>query len=286
MATTTRKKKFTVEESAAYREAQRDLRKTMIREAATALLSTEGWQRWVRFRSRVNRYSWLNLALIVQQLPEASIVMKYPDWQEMGRNVVKGERALRIWAPLFRKPTGEEIAAGHPADKKILYCFKSVPVFDVSQTDGDELPDAPSVEPITGDSHERFIKPLVKLAAEAGYTVEEKPVSELHGAGGYCDSKRKLVVINEADAPNAKVRVLVHEIAHALGIDYLTHTREQAEVLVETVTYIVCGGIGLDTGSESIPYVAGWGQADQIEAVTKFANDLDTVARRIENALA
>jgi hypothetical protein len=86
-------------------------------------------------------------------------------------------------------------------------------------------------------------------------------------------------------APHAQVRILVHECAHALGVDYERYSRAQAEVIVDTVTYVVCTGVGLAVEGESIPYVAGWGEEGALEAVTEFAETIDRVARQIEGAL-
>ena len=85
------------------------------------------------------------------------------------------------------------------------------------------------------------------------------------------------------------MRILVHEIAHAHPageVDYTHFTREQAEVLVDTVTYVVCGQVGLDVEGESIPYVAGWAEAGALEAVHTFAGTVDAVAGAIEAAIA
>ena len=81
------------------------------------------------------------------------------------------------------------------------------------------------------------------------------------------------------------MRTLIHECAHALGIDYQRYSRAQAEVIVDTVTYVVCAGAGLAVDGEAIPYVAGWGEEGALEAVTDFAETIDTLARRIEGAL-
>ena len=94
-----------------------------------------------------------------------------------------------------------------------------------------------------------------------------------------------MIVYSSLVAPNAQVRVLIHEIAHVLGISYSTHGRCCAEVLVDTVTYIVCSSLGLDVGASSIPYVAGWGEEDEVAAVREYALTIDILARRIEGAL-
>lgn len=141
----------------------------------------------------------------------------------------------------------------------------------------------PPIEPITGDSHAHLLDPLTRLAAGLSFRVERRALDG--SAEGWCDSDRKLIVINAGLAANAQVRVLVHEIAHALGIGYADRGRARAEVMVDCVTYVVCGRLGLDTGGESIPYVAGWGEDGALEAIQADAQTIDEVARRIETAL-
>ncbi len=77
-----------------------------------------------------------------------------------------------------------------------------------------------------------------------------------------------------------------HELAHALGVGYREYGRRKAEVIVDTVTFVVCAGVGLDVGGESIPYVAGWGEDGALEAVTEFAGVIDTLAHKLEDAIA
>jgi hypothetical protein len=105
-------------------------------------------------------------------------------------------------------------------------------------------------------------------------------------ADGWCDARSKTIAVGARLAVNRQFAVLVHEIGHALGIDYERYRREVAEVLVDTVTYVVCGGVGLDVGGEAIPYVAGWGEHEATSAVTRFAETIDQIARRIEAALS
>ncbi len=79
--------------------------------------------------------------------------------------------------------------------------------------------------------------------------------------------------------------MLVHEAIHALGVDYHQYSRAQAEVIVDTTTLGVLGGLGLDISGETIPYIAGWGEHGALEAVTQFAQLIDSLARRVESAL-
>ena len=96
--------------------------------------------------------------------------------------------------------------------------------------------------------------------------------------------KRRQIVVATGPA-NQQVRTLTHELAHAHGLGYEQYGREQAEVLVDCVTYIVCSSLGLDVGGESIPYLAGWGEDGALDAIREYAQTIDTIARRIEDAL-
>jgi hypothetical protein len=145
------------------------------------------------------------------------------------------------------------------------------------------VPLEPPSEPITGDSHVQLLDPLQHLAGELGFTVEQRPLEG--SADGWCDAKQRQIVVNATLARNAQVRVLVHEIAHALGVGYREHGRGRAEVIVDTATFVVCGSLGLDTSGSSIPYVAGWGEDGELDAIRACAQTIDEIARRIEDSL-
>ena len=277
--------------SDAEREQRREAHRRQLTEAVEALLSTEGWRRWVRARARngLRRYSLNNQLLIALQCPHATYVCGFKAWLELGYCVRKGERAIRILDPMKVALADNDPAAQEDAgeDERARVFFWAVPVFDHSQVDPlpdrDPAPLEPPSEPITGDSHAHLIAPLDALAGELGYRVQER--DDTGAAGGWCDPENKLIVIDASLAANAKVRVRVHELAHALGIGYREYGRAQAEVLVDSVTYIVCASAGLDVAGESVPYVAGWGEEDAVAAVTRFAEVVDEVARRIEAAI-
>jgi hypothetical protein len=105
-------------------------------------------------------------------------------------------------------------------------------------------------------------------------------------AGGWCDTEAKQIVVDTRGPANARLRTLVHETIHALGVDCQSYPRAHAEVIVDTTTLVVLGGLGLDVSGEIIPYVAGWGEDGGLDAVTEFAQLIDDLARRVETALS
>lgn len=283
--------------SEAEREQRRSAERERVKEAAEQLLTSDGWQRWVRARSMFRRYSVHNCMLIALEFHlrgiEPEPVAGFRSWLKLGRCVRKGERGIRIAARVTPRKTelgveesGREQTEGGRDQPPVR--FTTVAVFGLSQTDvlagAEQLPLEPPCEPLTGDSHAHLLGPLGELAAELGYTVS---LENVDGAtGGWCDSHAKAIVVDSSQAMNGQVRVLVHEIVHALGVNYQTHTRPQAEVIVDTATLIILSGAGLDTSGETIPYVAGWGETGALEAVTEHAELIDRLARTVEEAIA
>lgn len=270
----------------AERDARRQADRERLEQAARALLDSEGWQRWIHVRATngLARYSLGNQLLIALQKPDATFVAGFRAFLKLNRCVRKGEKSIRILAPMtVRRRAADD--TNEDDDKRTV--FRAVPVFDVGQTD--PLPGRepvalePPCEPISGDSHARLLTPLENLAAELGYSVRHLPLDG--GADGWCDAQRCEIVVNDRLPANAQLRVLVHELAHALGIGYRDFGRQRAEVLVDCVTYVVCGSVGLDVAGESVPYVAGWGEDGALDAIRHFAETIDTIARRIETAI-
>ncbi len=274
-------------------EAERDARRRADREriehAARALLTTDGWRRWIRVRATngLSRYSLRNQLLIAIDCHTRGITPTYVAgfraFLALNRCVRTGEKAIRILAPLAVKQRDD--VGGETGEKRVF--FRTVPVFDVAITEplpGTEpVPLAPPAEPIEGDSHRHLIAPLQELGRDLGYGVEIRELPD-EGPGGWCDPKRRQIVVASGPA-NRQVRTLVHELAHALGLGYGQYGRDKAEVLVDCVTYVVCSSVGLDVGGESIPYIAGWGEDGALDAIREYAETIDAIARRIEDAL-
>jgi hypothetical protein len=152
----------------------------------------------------------------------------------------------------------------------------------VSQTDGEPLPQLEHADP-EGDSLAHLEPALVTLAQSLGFSVKAETFTD--GTGGYCDPVRKIIAIGDHHSPNGRIRVLVHEIAHALGIGYDQFGRGGAEVIVESVTYIVLAGQGFDLDASSVPYIAAWGQGNATEQLREFGETIDRLARQIEGVL-
>jgi len=266
------------------REKRRRADRERLQRAAELLLSSEGWERWVRVRSRngLSRYSVNNQLLIALARPDATFVAGFRAWHQLGYQVGKGEKAIWILAPL--KIQERDRASGEETSETRTL-FRAVPVFDRAQVTAGEhaTPLEPPVEPLSGDSHQHLLEPLARFAGSHGFSVSFETIDG--PAGGWCDYQRNRIVVDAGKPANARVRVLIHEIAHAMGVDYQRYSRAQAEVIVDTVSFVVGSSVHLDLGGETIPYVAGWGETGALEAVSEFAATIDRMARQIEQAL-
>jgi hypothetical protein len=262
-------------------EQRRNAERERIQSACRQLLTSEGWTRWVRARSLFHAYSLTNQLLIALQAPDATHVAGFHTWRRLGRQVRKGELSIRISAPM-RVRRDEDTS-----DKTIVTAFRSVAVFDLTQTDpipgAEQLPLQPPGQPISGDTHAHLIPPLLEHAANLGYTVIIEPTS---GHDGHCNRHSKTIGINHDLPANAQLRVLIHELCHAHGAGYDTYPRAACEVIVDTATHIVCASIGLDVSGDAIPYITGWGESDDaLSTITTFAQVIHDLAAILEGAV-
>ena len=223
---------------------------------------SEGWLRWLDVQRRFHSYSWGNALLIVLQCPDATRVAGFKTWLSLNRAVRKGEKSIRILAPMTFKCKACEFAqAGETCGKcggnGSRTMFRDVGVFDISQTDGEELPADQVVRLIGGDDGGLFDR-LRALAVSRGISVE---LVERTGSanGDYTPAKNRIRVSDDM-APAMRAKTLAHEISHSIMHPggYSETERSIAELEAESAAYVVCGSLGLDTSAYSLGYVAHW----------------------------
>jgi IrrE N-terminal-like domain len=171
----------------------------------------------------------------------------------------EGREGIAIFAPCKYK-TKIETDDGEEKSLQQIRGFRVVHVFDISQTEGDDLPDLDSVRPklLDADAPEGIWDALIAQAEAAGFEVNR---NRRGSENGYCDFSSKQIAVRPDVAPAQAVKTLIHELGHALlHSEELPRAKETAEGEVESVAYIVCDAIGLDSGDYSFAYVARWAE--------------------------
>lgn len=199
----------------------------------------------------------------------------YRTWQQLGRQVRKGERGYRILAPLVRK---RETDAGDT--ERFVSGFRAATVFDVSQTDGDALPDIRPPK-LTGVDIPGVTDAVVSLIEAEGFSFE---TGVLAGPNGTTFPLLKKVIVEAGLEPAQAMKTAIHELAHVLlhSSDWF-ECRSRIEVEAESVAYVVCGALGFDSAAYSVSYVAGWAEQsdDPNRVLLATAETIVRTARRI-----
>lgn len=217
-------------------------------ESLHSFQNSEKYRKYLSLMSRFHRYSFRNTLLIYRQRPDATYVAGYCTWQnDFDRHVKKGEKAIRIFAPLVPD-------RNRPEQKQ----FRCVSVFDIAQTEGKPL-DAITEEKIQGtiENEEAFLEALKHICP---VPVICRKDMDFHGC---YDPQENLICLN-ADLPcRQSIRTLIHEMAHAILHAHADYSRRRREVEAESVAYTVCTHYGLDTSAYSFGYIAGWMEGEQ-----------------------
>ena len=270
------------------------------------LFDSERYREYLKVMSKFHNYSFNNTLLIAMQKPDASLVAGFSAWKNnFGRNVMKGQKGIKIIAPSpFKirqevekidphtqkpiigkdgKPVTEEKEVKIPA-------YKVVSVFDVSQTEGKELPDI-AVDELTGDV-DRYKDFFAALEKTSPVPIAFENIGG--GSHGYYHLEDKRIAINEGMSELQTLKTAIHEIAHAKlhDIDLNAPKDEQPrvdrrtrEVEAESVAYTVCQHYGLDTSDYSFGYVAGWSSGRELSELKSSLETIRSAAAEIINSI-
>lgn len=221
--------------------------------------------------SKFHAYSWGNVLLIRLQCPHASMVAGYGDRKtKHGRQVKRGEKGITILAPCpyYKKEAGEQTEPEEPGDEELRLIqkmgFRTVTVFDISQTEGKPVPRL-NVPQLAGDV-EGYEALLAKLKAVSPVPVAEGELPP--GTHGVYRHLERTITLSPGMGQLQTVKTLIHEIAHAKlhalpvadGVIAGRHEKDRTtrEVEAESVAYVVCQYLGLNTSDYSFGYIAGW----------------------------
>jgi hypothetical protein len=248
--------------------------------AVGQLVTSDDWRRMLDVASRFHDYSPSNCILIMTQRPTATRVAGYRAWQAMGRQVLKGERAIRIIAPIVKRLANNEAAEDQPTSRVVAWRLAAV--FDVTQTEGEPLPEvAPKL--LSGAAPEALWVTLAARIDAAGFTLQR---GDCGPANGWTDHRNKIVRVRDDVSSAQGAKTLAHELAHVLlHSDRAAYPRcrDVAEVEAESVAYLVCHAAGLPSDAYTFPYVARWAKGD-LARVQGAATRAISTARAIVSA--
>ena len=261
------------------------------------LFESERFKEYLRTMSKFYNYSFNNTLLIAMQKPEATYVAGYTSWQRnFDRQVMKGEKGIKILAPAPYKAQEEREKIDPVTQKPVIGAdgktvtetvevlrpaFKVVSVFDVSQTDGKELPDI-IVDELKGtvENYEAFFDAL-KQESPVPVSFEDIP----GGAKGFFSPVESRIAIQEGMSEIQTVKTAIHEIAHAKLHAFKQDEqaapedkkdRHTKEVEAESVAYTVCQRYGIETSDYSFGYIAGWSSGKETK---ELKSSLDTIRK-------
>lgn len=277
-----------VEDARADREAKLDELHDRLTGAVEQLVSGEDWARVLEFAARFRARSFANTILIFTQHQEAhelglvpdpvpSHVAGYRQWQQLGRQVSKGQPGYQILAPVtgrFASATpqdaeswrrlgkGERPRAGETVRTKMVG-VRPAYVWDASQTTGEPIPEPPAPRLLEGQAPAGLWEGLAAQVATAGIELRlVADATEIFGANGLTDYTNRMVSVREDMDPAAQVKTLAHELGHVLlhgpDADEARQHRGIGEVEAESVALMVGAAHGMDTSGYTVPYVSTW----------------------------
>ena len=271
------------------------------------LFDSERYREYLKVMSKFHNYSFNNTLLIAMQKPDASLVAGFSAWKNnFERNVMKGQKGIKIIAPSpykikqemqkidphTQKPIIGKDGKPVTEEKEItIPAYKVVSVFDVSQTEGKELPDI-AVDELTGDV-DRYKDFFAALEKTSPVPIAFEEI--VGGSHGYYHLEDKRIAINEGMSELQTLKTAIHEIAHAKlhDIDLNAPKDEQQphidrrtrEVEAESVAYTVCQHYGLDTSDYSFGYVAGWSSGRELSELKSSLETIRSAAAEIINSI-
>ena len=269
----------------------------LLKDGVKDYFQSDTYKQYLTTMSKFHNYSPRNIQLILMQNPEASHVASFKKWKdEFERSVNKGEKALRIFAPMTlkrRDPKTNEPLLDENGNEQTFTSFKLVPVFDVSQTDGKELPKPIYELEGTYEDYGNLYKSAKEVSEANGVPLSFS--KDTKGSNGFYSITNNEIVIKQGMSEQQTLKTIFHEMAHSdlHNMEKLQETplkRSTAELQAESVAFVVASHYGLDTSEYSFGYLATWtddpdGLSDlegQIKIVQKEA---DSLISRIDKTL-
>ncbi|MFC1991087.1 ArdC-like ssDNA-binding domain-containing protein, partial [Chloroflexota bacterium] len=275
---------FAIETETKERKIDEVLRR--LKSGVDSIQESENFREFLLTMSKFHDYSIGNLMLIMLQKPYATRVAGFTTWKELYRYVKKGEKGIAIMAPCMTpkqtkvvEPEDEENNEGLVEVRPIY--FKVVHVFDISQTEGQELPEV-EVPALTGEANEELLNGALNIAKLQGLEVsfESRPYQDPAIKGMYSG---KIIWVRPEESRAQQLKTLLHEMAHYYSEGVFRMPRRNAETIAESVAFTIGAHFGFDSGIRSFPYVALWAQDKKV--LEQNLADIRKVSTKIIDAL-
>ena len=245
------------------------------------LLESGDWSKFLKTQAKFHSYSANNCFLILASCPEATKVNGYKAWQKLNRQVRKGEKAIKILAPMRKKVETDD----DEESKYIIRGFRTASVFDISQTEGEDLP-------VVDNQENRDARALLESLMELAQAKNIAVAFKLCRGRGFCQydgGKPFLININPELSPLYRAKTMSHELAHAIlhGTDDYQEHRGDKELEAESTAFVVMSHFGFDTSDYSFGYVAHWQRAmdkdvdGTLAQLTNSASAIHTASQEI-----
>ncbi len=269
-------------------EEQLSSRELRMREALNVLVEGfdeitdgDGFQRYLEAMSKFHRYSYGNVLMIMAQRPDATRVAGYRQWQQLGRQVRRGEQGIRILVPhkqRIRNAVEENDEAQE--SRYVPRGFGVGSVFDISQTEGEALPEPPRPQDLEGEQAPSFwlADQLRDYLDDNGVLLE---LGELDGPKGTFHPVLKRVQLQVGMSADQTAKTLCHETAHFVADHAGGIPRRDAETVAEASSFVVLHHFGVDTSEYSFPYIATWAEEQEtllrnLSAIQQVSDSLIT----------
>ena len=262
-----------------------------LKEGIKAYLNSEHYKEFLTKMSQFNQYSSRNLRLILAQKPDASYLAPYNTWRKFDRHVKRGEKALSVIIPVTyvkKDQQGQPILDKNGRPETGMTFRLKPTTFDVSQTEGKEMPKAAEVkEQLTDLDYANLYRALMSIAKTNDVSVRfEEMAGETKGY--YSPAEHQIVLRSHDMNKSQLIKTFIHETAHS----ELHHsnnpqreqlTRSNAELQAESVAYVVASYYGIDTSDYSFDYLAGWSKDK--ETLADLEAQLDIVQQEAKSLM-
>ncbi len=254
----------------------------------------EEYKRFLDYASQFPLRSFRNQMMIFSQRPDADLVAGMVAWNKQGRQLIKGAKGIKIFAPITKKEKEIDEKTKEEVEKVVVKGYRLVNVFDVKDTKGVPLPLNPIVPNNVPENQfaEKVFHPLLDaLRKELPIHLDDN--YKKNGNGYYSPLEHKIVVkTNGRDITN-QFRTMIHEYAHSIFHNmfgkYKDADIKTKEFQAESVAYLTSKSFGLDTGAYTFPYLKGWtsGMDEKvlIELQTDIQKESASMIRKVEDVV-